>query len=129
MRWDPNTLDKIEKRKSSIIPKWEMFLQIVRNLKDDLETGPKDESKAVVRLSLYKLAKDFGMHCEDRHDLIYWYCKNPPNRKVFAWQIQVGSYSKQKAEKLLGNTAIYRNVIDIKENGTVEIIPLTRRDS
>jgi hypothetical protein len=106
-----------------------MFLQIVRVLNEDLATGPKDDSKGVARNSLYRLAKDFGMRPDNRHGLVYWYCKNPPYRKVFAWQIQVGSYSEKKSKELRGNTAIYRVAIDLKESGKVEIIPLKRRTS
>jgi hypothetical protein len=129
MRWNPNALDNVDKRELSIIPKWEMFLQIVRVLNEDQTSGPKDDIKGVARNSLYRLAKDFGMRPDTRHGLVYWYCKNPPYRKVFAWQIQVGSYSEKKSRDLRGNTAIYRNAIDLKESGRVEIIPLKRKSS
>jgi hypothetical protein len=129
MKWNPNELKDVEKRVLSIIPKWEMFLQIVRVLKGDRETGPKDDIKGVARNSLYRLARDFGMRADTRHGLVYWYCENPTHRRVFAWQIQIGNYSEEEARELRGNTAIYRNAIALKENGKLEIIPLKRKSS
>lgn len=127
MRWNPNTLTKVENRELSVIPKWEMFLQMLRILRTELATAPEGGREFCIRHSLHKLAKEFGMHCQDSHGLIYWYCNNAPYRRVFAWQIQLGEFSERKSKGLLENKAIYRCVIDVQEHDDVKIIPLKRK--
>jgi hypothetical protein len=104
-----------------------MLFAMVRALKEALETCPEGEAAICVEHALYRLAKEFGVACESRHGMVYWTCKNPPYRRAFAFQVQVGRYSKKKAKKLSGNKAIYRLVIDIDENSNPKFIGLKRR--
>jgi len=106
---------------------WQMCAPIARYLKKALEDVPKGERKAAVRLALFRLgAQEYGCDCFVKHGLVYWHLRDL-DRRVIAWQIQSGSYDRERARILLDNRAIYRNVIDIREDNTVRIIALKRR--
>ena len=124
---DPSQFRKEENRSLSLLPTWQMCAPIARYLKKALEDVPKGERKAAVRLALFRLgAQEYGCDCFVKHGLVYWHLRDL-DRRVIAWQIQSGSYDRERARILLDNRAIYRNVIDIREDNTVRIIALKRR--
>ena len=130
IRHNPEKFEREASRKLSLLPKWQMFAPIMHDLGEALRTCPEGEGEreTAVRHCLFRLGKDFGLDCKFRHGLVYWYLKDS-TRRVIAWQIQSGSYSERTAKKLLKNRAIYRTVLDIREDDTVRAIALNMRES